>query len=590
MVQMTEAGSHPGEPAQSAAGSYIAQAAHGSTASVTVNQTFRAAPPRPIDLAEVAAAKALLADLSFDPLPEPTGLPPGSVLPWSHNRFFVGRQPDLLQLARQIKHGGTAGVGQSPAVTGLGGQGKTQLAVEFAFRFGRWFKGGVFWIDCSNPAAIPEAIAACGPALYPTDAGFSARPLPERVALVASAWASDLPRLLIFDNCEDEVLLDDWMPKGGGCRLLITARRSSWSPARGITTVPLGRLTRSESLALLHRHRPDLPPDDPGLDGIAEELGDLPLALELAGSYLTRYRHEPIGTPAAYLDELRRPDVLAHASLTVEDPQAPGQSRTLTGHERDVARTFAVSLRRLQPDNPVDALALQILACAAWLAPGLPIPRPLLKLGIGMAPEDADEARRFAPPLERLLDLALLERASEAGGAVILHRLVAAFARARLEQAGSARQALEEAMDDEADRLLPSNDPTPFRDWAGHLLAVAQAAGKDRTDTAIPLLNAAGYYSMMVADFEASEAMLREATEQAQALLGPNHPDVARTLVNLGIVQRSLGQISEARVSYMRAVAILTSRLGEQHPDTMLARRLLDELDNTAEERRHDDS
>jgi hypothetical protein len=131
-------------------------------------------------------------------------------MPWPHNRFFVGRKPDLLMLARQLKEGGTAAVAQSPAVTGLGGQGKTQLAVEFAYRYGRWFKGGVFWVSCADPVSIPEAIAACGPVLCPADAGFSGRPLPDRVALVASTWASDLPRLLIFDNCEDEAILDAW--------------------------------------------------------------------------------------------------------------------------------------------------------------------------------------------------------------------------------------------------------------------------------------------------------------------------------------------------------------------------------------------
>jgi hypothetical protein len=132
--------------------------------------------PRPVEPAEVAAAKVLLAELPLDRLPEPSGLPPGSVLPWRRNHYFVGREPDLLQLARTLKEGGTAAVGQSPAITGLGGQGKTQLTVEFAYRDGRWFKGGVFWVNCADPTAIPEAIAACGPALYAGHAGFSARP------------------------------------------------------------------------------------------------------------------------------------------------------------------------------------------------------------------------------------------------------------------------------------------------------------------------------------------------------------------------------------------------------------------------------
>src|SRR4051794_38737534 len=89
--------------AQSAAGSDIAQAFDHSTAIVNniVNQ-YQAAPPRPVDLAEIARAKALLAELPLDrlPGPDPEGLPPGSVMPWRRNHFFIGREPDLRRLAR----------------------------------------------------------------------------------------------------------------------------------------------------------------------------------------------------------------------------------------------------------------------------------------------------------------------------------------------------------------------------------------------------------------------------------------------------------------------------------------------------------
>jgi hypothetical protein len=369
---MSVAAPHPeAQPGQSAVGNFNAQASGGSTAIVSVYQN---APPRSVDPAEIDAAEALLATLPLDHPPPPQGLPSPHQIPWPRNRFFVGREPDLLMLARRLTQGGTAAVGQSPAVTGLGGQGKTQLAVEFAYRYGHWFKGGVFWISCADPASIPQAIAASGPALYPEDAGLSTRPLPERVAVVASAWASDLPRLLIFDNCEDEAILDDWAPKGGNCRLLITARRLSWSPERGITALPLGRLTRPESLALLRRHRPDL--DDAELDPIANELGDLPLALELAGSYLARYREEPAGAPVSYLAELRATDLLAHVSLTVEDAQTPARTRSLTGHEQDVARTFEVSLSKLRPEDAVDALARELFA-RPWRADPAPVAEAL---------------------------------------------------------------------------------------------------------------------------------------------------------------------------------------------------------------------
>jgi hypothetical protein len=105
-----------------------------------------------------------------------------------------------------------------------------------------------------------------------------------------------------------------------------------------VQLVPLGILQRDESLTLLHHHRPDLGPDNADLRAIAAELGDLPLALHLAGSFLARYRYTI--TPAAYLAQLRQPNLLDHLSL-----QGWQLTRDLspTQHEQHVARTFALS-------------------------------------------------------------------------------------------------------------------------------------------------------------------------------------------------------------------------------------------------------
>jgi tetratricopeptide (TPR) repeat protein len=545
---------------QLACGKYIAQATNGATATVVVQMA--AAPPI-IEPADIAAAEALLASMPHDTLPEAVGMLPGSVLPWGRNHFFVGRESDLCALARRLKEGGPAAIGQSPAVTGMGGQGKTQLAVEFAFRFGPWFKGGVFWVNCADPAGIQEAIAACGPALYPGDPGFSVRTLPDRVQMVVSAWASLLPRLLVFDNCEDEALLDTWAPKGGGCRLLLTARRASWSPARGITPMPLSALSPVESLALLLRHRPELDSDDLNLAAIAEELGHLPLAVELAGSYLSNYRDDPIGAPDTYLTELRAADVIAHASMMIEDPEVSGRSRTLTGHELNVARTFEVSLRRLRSDVAVDGLARDLLACAAWLAAGEPIPRHLLELCCG-ASDKAIGPHLFIDALNRLFNLALMERTSTGGG--VLHRLVAAFARSRLEQAAGARTAVESIVAREASRLLGLSDPKPLRDWAGHLLAVALGSRRANTESSIRLLNVAGSYCSAMADFETAETMLRYAVDQAETFYGSSNINVALILSNLGNAQFERDAFNAAKASLERSLAISIQELGLNHP------------------------
>ena len=111
-------------------------------------------------------------------------------------------------------------------------------------------------------------------------------------------------------------------------------------------------LPRPESIALLRGFRPDLAADDPALDAIAAELGDLPLALHMAGSYLLTYQHDI--SPAQYLQALRQPGLLKHRSMK-EGEFSP------TGHDLNVERTFNVSLQRLDQENATDHLALELL-------------------------------------------------------------------------------------------------------------------------------------------------------------------------------------------------------------------------------------
>ena len=131
------------------------------------------------------------------------------------------------------------------------------------------------------------------------------------IAIIQSAWQEPIPRLLIFDNCEDTAILKQWKPNTGGCRILITSRKQAW---HGINTLSLNTLKRTDSIALLIHHRPDLKHDQPELDAIADELGDLPLALHLAGYYLETYRDDELGQPARYLEALQS-EALAHRSV-----------------------------------------------------------------------------------------------------------------------------------------------------------------------------------------------------------------------------------------------------------------------------------
>ena len=385
-----------------------------------IKNVYQHNPVQPIDAATLAAAHARLAALPLDTIPPVATLPAGSRLPLTPNPLFVGRQAALQTLARTLKGGETVAIGPLTvaAATGGGGYGKTQLAVEFAHRYGQYFAGGVFWLNFATAEGVTAEIASCGGAGFlDLRPDYATLPLADQVKLVLAAWQDGQPRLLIFDNCEEPTLLKQWRPTSGACRILVTSRRATWDRALHVQPLPLGVLARTESVALLQSFRAEQPLGATAmLDAIAAELGDLPLALHLAGSFLERY--QTVVTPAAYLAQLRRPDLLHHRSLISGDLSP-------TDHEQHVARTFALSYDRLDAADAVDQFALKLLARAAHFAPGVPIPRSLLLTSGGVNEEDAEAAFQATDALHRLLELGLLE--SETDAALRLHRLLARF-------------------------------------------------------------------------------------------------------------------------------------------------------------------
>ncbi len=538
--------------------------------------TYQHARPQPVDEAALAAAREQLAALPLDRVPSPATRPSPHRMPLCANPLFVGRERDLERLAEALKGQAvgatapTAAIGQIAAATGMGGIGKTQLASEFVHRYGQYFAGGVFWLSFGDPQAVPAEIAGCGgPGALDLRPDFDALDLDAQVRLVLGAWCSPLPRLLVFDNCEDEGLLARWRPPTGGARLLVTSRRGTWSGALGVRSLRLDVLDRAESVALLRKHRPDLTDGEAG--AIAGELGDLPLALHLAGSFLAAYRHASFGAPDAYLAHLREA-ALDHPSLAEE-------GRTLTtAHERHVGRTFALSYGRLDPEDPTGGLALALLARSAHFAPGEPIPRSLLLATLDRPAENDLEAERQAEDgLARLIALGLLD--AEAGGRPVLHRLLAAFVRREAEGSGkageSAQAAVERTLLTEARRLNNAGFPAPLLAWQPHLRHVTDAAlgredgpGGEGAERAAGLCNTLGYHLDMIGDYSGARPYYERALAIRERALGPDHPDTATSLNNLGALLNSMGDLAGARPYYERALAIRERALGPDHPDT----------------------
>jgi tetratricopeptide (TPR) repeat protein/transcriptional regulator with XRE-family HTH domain len=511
--------------------------------------------------AKLARAQALLASMPADTLPDRRPLPAGPHMPIGPNPLFVGRRGELLHVASALKGAdATVALGQVVASTGLGGLGKTQSAVELVHRYGRFFAGGVFWLSFASAAEIPLQVAACtGSGAVGLEADVSSRPLDERVKLVMSAWQSAWPRLLVFDNCEEESLLETWRPTSGGCRVLVTSRRSHWSPTLGVTVLPLDLLPRPDSIELLRRYLPDLAADDQRLDAIADRLGDLPLALHLAGRYLLAYRAEV--SLDDYLAELEQPAVIRHASLLgegLDDSPSP------THHVQSLAQTFALCLGRLDREREVDRVAIALLARMAWLAPGEAVPRDLLGRTLeGVGP------RQRADGLRRLSAVGLVE---EGEGWLRLHRLLVHFVR---------QEGLDADVQPAVARALIGCGEDA---WQGHLtgsalaaviphvveVAVSMGGGTGDERRAAELCAAAGEALQYAGDLRAARPWYERALSIREQVLGHDHPDTASSLNDLALLLQAQGELEAVRPLYERAQDITERVLGHDHPDTAL--------------------
>ena len=319
----------------------------------------------------------------------PGDLPPGSHLPFPRNGLFTGRVEDLRKLAETLLTDHLPGAVINQALSGMGGVGKTQLAVEFAYEYGHRFKG-VHWLDLRDPQALDSQIALCGekmglPAWPPT--------LPEQVSATLGEWQKNHPRLLILDNFEDLAAANRVLARlrHSGLRLLLTSRRKDWPAALGLARLALEEFSPDESLAFLRKSLPEQRADEAALQKLAAHLGHLPLALELAGRYLNRLPHLGI---ADYLAGLEK--ALDHPSMKNWKPELV----SLTGHDLSLVQTFAQSWEQLQA-----SLARQVFIKAGYCAPNTPLPAPVLEAML------ADESETLAQDeaLADLLGLGLLK-------------------------------------------------------------------------------------------------------------------------------------------------------------------------------------
>ncbi|MDX3517389.1 FxSxx-COOH system tetratricopeptide repeat protein [Streptomyces scabiei] len=369
------------------------------------------------------------------------------------NTTFTGRSVILDDLREQLRGGMSVVLPRPQALFGLGGVGKTQLALEYVHRFMADYDV-VWWISAEHVDNVVDSLALLGSHIGAPGGEDMALASQEAVQMLArgvptTRW------LLVFDNADDPRLLSPFLPLGGGGHIIVTSRNQSWADHGVSLTVDV--FLRQESVEHLSLRAPGLSVEE--ADQVAEAVGDLPLAVEQAGAWLAE-----TATPVE--DYLR---ALGEQTTHVLDLNQP------TDYPMTVAATWNISISLLTERSPASVRLLQL---CAYMAPE-PISSRLI-----YSKEMRDELRKVDPALQENLMLGqvireiarlALAKVDRAGKSVQIHRLVQAVIRSQLtaEEQRRTRHVVHTILAGaRPDEDEPTDDPTtwpPFEDIWPHL-------------------------------------------------------------------------------------------------------------------------
>ncbi|NEO86989.1 MAG: transcriptional regulator [Spirulina sp. SIO3F2] len=353
-------------------------------------------------------AETQTVNVGTEHLAEPACIPTN--LPLNQARVFVGRGADLENLHQQLQ--ATERVAIS-AVSGMGGVGKTELALQYAHKYLDNYGGGVVWLR--GEQAGVELLSFARSQFFPNIDFTQFGDLKEQLAYCFRRWYPDQappkPVLLIFDdvnNYREQVV--QWLSSEPRFRVLLTTRER----IQGIERLDLDVLEPEDALALLGaivgEARVTAEPE--AATALCQWLGFLPLGIELAGYYVC----EEECTLSELLAELQQREAKRTA---LEHPAMVQPEPTMTA-QRGVEATFELSWERLDIDARFLGAYLSLFAAA-------PI-RWELVVAPGEVSDGAQDALKVAR--RKLVRFSLLKRNGEL---IQYHPLIKQFFLTQLE-------------------------------------------------------------------------------------------------------------------------------------------------------------
>jgi tetratricopeptide (TPR) repeat protein len=461
------------------------------------------------------------------------------------NKNFTGRSALLDNLLRHDQ--------AAPQVLqGLGGVGKSAVAVEYAHRFSGQYDL-VWWIPSDQPALVRSALAALARPLGLDAAAATGIESAALAVLDALRRGDPYHRwLLIFDNADQPEELNQIVPRGPG-DVLVTSRNHRWQAV--LSTVPVDVFSRDESKEFLLRRAPKTLADETA-DLLAEKLGDLPLALEQAGALLAE-----TGLPPSEYVQLLDEKVIE----IMAEGKAPEYPMSMTA-------AWKLSVSRLRQFLPQGQ---ELLRCCAFFGPD-PIPRDVFRRGAQATGTQVSDL--LANPI--LLASAIRELGRFAlvkidGRTISVHRLIQALLRDELPPAARARYR------HDVHAILAAGtpgDPSDGRQWSAYAELVAHI-GSPVTDLAgcqVPAHRALALnvtrYLYLSGDLASCRSFAERFIAQWTADSGQHDSAVLDAQRNLGNVLRQLGRYPDAYAINKSTLGIAEDWLGPRDPLTLALR------------------
>jgi tetratricopeptide (TPR) repeat protein/transcriptional regulator with XRE-family HTH domain len=487
--------------------------------------------------------------------------PSRSIPLWSivhrRNPFFTGREAILNQIRAVFQSRKASGL--ILALTGLGGVGKTQIALEYAYCYRDLYQA-ILWINAATRDTLSNDFLMLASLL-----GLSKQQDQEEIIIQAvKHWLTiNTDWLLILDNVDSLEMILDFLPLYSAGDVLLTTRLQVLSTIAH--SIEVAEMAGDEGVTFLLRRTkllvPGMPPEQFTPENrqeaahIVDKLGGLPLALDQAGAYIEETR-------CGLSQYLQRYNSHCKELLSRRGSYP-------INHPEPVATTWQLSFKEIQKKWPTSAELLTL--CAFLDADSIPedlLIRGAPKLGPTLS-KMIDEPLKLDSVLEALHAYSLIRRSPETRS-LSMHRLVQTVLRQDLPPATQKLWA--ERVIYTLDHVFPEVDMTT---WAPcqQLLPQVQVCIQlfDEYALFLPetahLFMRAGDYVCKRAKYAQAEAFFQRALAICKRVFSPEHSDTARGLHYLGELYRAWGRYKEAQPLLHQALTIFQQSLPPDHLD-----------------------